>query len=127
MVVHFIKHILNFILVYKVFFVLKIDKKMSFKKFLKWMIIKELITSTVSLINYATASHEMEYLPAYLIYEGVLGIIMVMHIASEKWLWKYKLILYERDYYKWLKLTAMKASKKDEEADDLEDQILSTR
>lgn len=72
------------------------------------MILKEVMTITVGLITYIISLHEMEYLPAYLIYEGVLGIIMVLHVASEKLLWKYKLILYENDYFKWQKLNKMK-------------------
>lgn len=55
----------------------------------------------MSLLNLAFAIRGTEYLPPYLIYDGCLGIIMIMQIATEKYLWNHRLTLYERDYFKW--------------------------
>lgn len=101
MICLFFKHMIDFWLIYKVFFVLEIPKNFKFKKYLGYFALKEFIFTTISLINLAETIRGTEYLPPYLIYDAMLGIIMCFYIVIEKYSWNYRLILYERDYFKW--------------------------
>ena len=110
MILLFFKHLINFTLVSKVFFTLKSPSEFNFKKYFGYLVLKEFIFTTTSLVMLATYLHGTDFLPPYFIYDGVLGIIMLLHIIKEKYLWKYKLILYEKDYFKWQALSKLKST-----------------
>ena len=107
----FFKHMINFVQVYYAFFVQKKNKEdFKLKTCVGVMIIKELIFTTISMYILSTAIRTTEYLPPYLIYDAILGLTMVVYIFIEKYFWHYKLISYEKDYFKWQALNKLKTA-----------------
>lgn len=81
------------------YFSMQSDYKIN-QRIIMLYILKNVVFTIVLCYCFVADSEESYFTAPYLLYEIVLGICKFLQMITDRLLWKYKIIIYQREYFK---------------------------